>query len=134
MDNPKIKVLVLDDEEDITHFTAKILEYEGFEPLKALDGAAAIAIFEKERPQICILDVHLGYSKVQGIQVLEKIKTIDKNTECIMITRITDHETVNKAKRLGVKHYLLKPFATEDWLQKVHEIANAIKERNASNG
>jgi DNA-binding response OmpR family regulator len=134
MDRSKIKILVLDDEEDITFFTAKILQYDGFQVFKALDGATALAIFEEEHPHICLLDVHLGYSKIDGMEVLERIRKANKDTECIMITRITDHETIAKAKQLGVKEYLLKPLAMEDWLKKVHAVAETIDERNAANG
>lgn len=134
MNASKIKVLVVDDEEDITHFTAKILEYDGFKAFRALDGAQALAIFEKERPQICLIDVHLGHSKIDGMEVLKKIKETDKNTECIMITRITDKDTIAKAKALGVKEYLLKPLASEQWLEKVHAVVNNIQERNEANG
>lgn len=134
MDKSRIKILIVDDEEDITHFTAKILEYDGFKAFRALDGAHALEIFEKERPQICLIDVHLGYSKIDGMEVLRRIKQADKNTECIMITRITDKDTIAKAKALGVKEYLLKPLASEQWLEKVHAVVNTIRERNEANG
>ena len=127
MDKSKIKILVVDDEEDIAHFTAKILQYDGFTAFKAMDGAQALAIFEKERPQICLIDVHLGYSKIDGMDVLRKIKATDKNVECIMITRITDKDTIAEAKKLGVKEYLLKPLASEQWLEKVHVAVNALQ-------
>lgn len=129
MEKSGIKILVVDDEEDIAHFTAKILEYDGFKALKAMDGAQALEIFEKERPHICLIDVHLGYSKIDGMEVLRKIKETDKNTECIMITRITDKNTIAEAKKLGVKEYLLKPLASEQWLEKVHAAANNIQAR-----
>lgn len=132
MEKSGIKILVVDDEEDIAHFTAKILEYDGFKALKAMDGAQALEIFEKERPQICLIDVHLGYSKIDGMEVLRKIKETDKNTECIMITRITDKNTIAEAKKLGVKEYLLKPLASEQWLEKVHTAAKNIQEETAN--
>lgn len=132
MDKSGIKILVVDDEEDITFFTAKILRHDGFTVYTAYDGAGALEIFRKERPQICLLDAHLGLSKIDGMDVLEEVKKTDKSVECIMITRITDQETVDKAKKLGVKHYLLKPLAMDDWLNKVHEIADKL--RDASDG
>jgi len=133
MDKSKIKVLVVDDEKDITYFTARILEYDGFTVFQALDGAGALEIFHKERPQICLLDVHLGLSEIDGLDVLKEIRETDKSAECIMITRITDHETQEKAEKMGVKHYLLKPLAMEAWLEKVHEVAGSMKE-GSSNG
>ena len=130
MDQKSIKVLVVDDEDDITHFTSKILEKEGFSTFKALDGAKAIEIFEKERPQISIIDVDLGYSKIDGIEVLEKIKEIDSMAEGIMITRITEKKIKSRAKELGVTRYLNKPLDWQVWLKEVCEVADIIKKRN----
>jgi DNA-binding response OmpR family regulator len=127
MDQPKIKILVVDDEEDIAHFTTKILEREGFKPFKAVDGAEALEIFYRERPQICLIDMHLGYSKIDGMDLLEKIKETDQAVECIIITRITDKDTIAKARGLGVKDYLLKPLANEQWLEKVHAVAESLQ-------
>lgn len=132
MDQPIIKILVVDDEEDIAYFTTKILQREGFKAFKAVDGAEALEIFYKERPQICLIDVHLGYSKIDGMDLLEKIRETDKTTECIMITRITDKDTMARAKELGVKDYLLKPLANEQWLEKVHAAAKSLKEGGAN--
>ena len=134
MDRSKIKVMVVDDEEDITYFTARILQFDGFTVFKAYDGAGALEIFHKEHPQICLLDAHLGLSKIDGMDVLEEVKRTDKSVECIMITRITDYETEDRARRLGVKHYLIKPLAMEIWLSKVHEIAAKLEERNIPHG
>ncbi len=128
MEKSKVKILVVDDEEDISHYTAKILQLDGFQAFESVDGTQAWEIFQKERPHICLIDVHLGYSKIDGMELLEKIKAADKKVECIMITRITDQETIDKAKELGVGHYLLKPLANEVWVEKVHSIADALPE------
>jgi two-component system response regulator (stage 0 sporulation protein F) len=129
MDNKDIKILIVDDEEDIAVLSQKILNREGFKTFIALDGPQALEIFQKERPAINLIDVHLGYSPIDGIQVLEKIREMDKATECIMITRITDEATVAKAQKLGVKKYLYKPLDTEDWLACVQKTADEIKAR-----
>ena len=132
MEKSKVKILVVDDEEDIAHFTTKILQHDGFQAYKTVDGTQAWEVYEKECPHICLIDVHLGYSKIDGMELLERIKAADKSVECIMITRITDHETIAKAKELGVKHYFLKPVANDAWLEKVHTIADALPERGAN--
>lgn len=128
MEKSKVKILVIDDEEDIAHYTAKILQYDGFQAFETTDGIQAWEVFQKERPHICLIDVHLGYSKIDGMELLERINAADKNVECIMITRITDQETIDRAKELGVQHYLLKPLANEVWVEKVHAIADALQE------
>ncbi len=130
MDQEFLKILVVEDEDDIAHFTCKILEREGFVPFKALDGGTALEIFEKERPQIVILDLDLGYSKIEGIEVLKKIRDVDSDVECIMITRVTELDIQEKVQKLGIRAYLNKPLYPKDWLPKVHEAAESIKGRS----
>ncbi len=125
-----LKILVVEDEDDIAHFTCKILEREGFSPFKALDGTTALDFFEKERPSLLMLDLDLGYSEIEGIEVLEKIKKEDSSVECIMITRVTEPEMKEKVKALGVSVYLNKPLYPEDWLPKIHEAAKKIRARD----
>jgi two-component system response regulator (stage 0 sporulation protein F) len=132
MERSKVKILVVDDEKDIVHFTAKILQYDGFQVLTSVEGLHAWEVFQKERPHICLLDVRLAYSKIDGMELLRRIKAVDKNVECIMITRIKEQETVDKAKALGVKYYYFKPVATEVWLPSVCAAADAIPESGAS--
>lgn len=128
MNEDKIKVLVIDDEADISYFTCKILDREGFQSFNAMDGEKALEIFSKERPQIVIIDVDLGYSKIDGMEVLEKIKETDKEVECIMVSRITETEIMARAKELGAR-YLNKPLDTRDWLKEVHNAAAIVRER-----
>jgi len=130
MDNKSIKILVVDDEQGIIEAAEMILEFEGFTVFTATDGGEALDIFKKEKPHMAILDAHLGYSKIYGMEVLEKIKGSDKEVECVMVTRITDAETKEKAKALGVEHYLEKPMDTEEWLGRVKEVIEKIKQKN----
>jgi len=129
MNDDRLKVLVVDDEDDISYFTCRILDREGFQSFCAMDGAAAIDMFSKERPEIVIIDVDLGYSKIDGMDVLEKVKEMDKSVECIMITRITEKDVVARARELGAR-YLNKPLDIHDWLKEVHEVADIIRKRN----
>lgn len=126
-DKAKIKVLVVDDEEDITHFTTKTLQFEGFTVFGALDVERALEIFRKERPQICLLEVgpfcrrdKTGIHPTgDGMDVLKEIKQIDPTVECIVVTIMKDPETKVRAMELGANHYFLKPTHNEVWLSKV---------------
>jgi two-component system, NtrC family, response regulator AtoC len=131
MNATKLKVLVVDDENDIAKFTGKILTREGFDVWTTGDGAEALGIFEKERPQIVIIDIHLGYSKIDGMQILEKVKARDKDAECIMVTRITDKASLQKAETLGARHYFLKPISTDEWLKVVKEAAADVRQKDS---
>ena len=89
-----LKLLVVDDEEGIVDFTKKFYSRKGFTTFGATDGITAVEIFQKERPQINLIDVHMPYSPIDGIETLKRIKEIDKNAICIMVTRITEKDKV----------------------------------------
>jgi len=108
------KVLVVDDEENITIAISDLFELANFKVFKALTGEDALKIFEKERPHIAIIDVHMPFSEFDGIELLRRIKNIDKTTTCVMITRIDDKEKIDEAKRLGAEEYLIKPISLEE--------------------
>ena len=131
MADKKLKILILDDEEGIVNYMGKILMLKGYDTVTACEGNAAVRLFEEHRPDICILDVHLTDSVIDGVEVLEKIKAIDTKSVCIMVTRITDPEKVSRARELGASRYLLKPIDTKDMITVVTETAQELKQEQA---
>lgn len=114
----KLKLLVVDDEDGIVDFTKKIYARKGFITFGATDGLAAVEIFQKERPEISLIDIHMPFSPIDGIETLRRIKEIDKEAVCIMVTRITEKDKVELARQYGASAYLLKPLELEE-LDKV---------------
>lgn len=127
MENKDVKILVVDDEEDITNMSARILKYEGYTTLTAFGGVEALEIFKKEHPQINIIDIYLGHSPINGIELMQKIKAMDRDAKCIIMTRATDPQTVKKVKDAGVEVYMSKPVDTEEWLNTIKEVAETLK-------
>ena len=119
---PKKKVLVVDDEEGICEFMQDLLERKGCQVFTALDTAQALEIFNKERPGACVLDVHMPYSKFDGVELLRRIREVDKDVLCIMLSRIDSAQKVEEAKKLGVEKYYFKPLV-EGLNQLIEEIA-----------
>ncbi len=134
MDNKSVKILIVDDEEDIAYTSRDILEWEGFTVLAALNGFTALEIFKKEHPQIAIIDIHLGYSTIDGIELIKRIKKNDHDVECIVVTRISDEKIKSEAAKLGVKRYLTKPVDTDQWFNEVMEAVNTLKGREVLHG
>ena len=129
MGDLNISVLALDDEEGLVDFIQQILEREGYTTFMETDGMTAVNFFRAKRPDITLIDVALAINSISGIEVLKKIKEIDSNAICIMLTRITDESTVKRAKDLGALHYVLKPFKGEDIIKIVNEAGQIIKKR-----
>ncbi|MBU1905632.1 MAG: response regulator [Candidatus Omnitrophica bacterium] len=121
---PPLKLLVVDDEEGIVYYTKKIFEKRGFTVFGATDGVTAVEIFKKERPFISLIDIHMPYSPIDGIETLKKIKEIDKNAICIMVTYITEKDKVEASRNLGASAYVLKPLEPKELEKAVSEVAN----------
>jgi CheY-like chemotaxis protein len=120
---PPLKLLVVDDEEGIVDYTKKIYSRKGFITFGATDGITAVEIFQKERPQVSLIDVHMPFSPIDGIETLRRIKEIEKDAICIMVTRITEKDTVEQARRYGASAYVLKPLELEELDKVISEVA-----------
>jgi len=126
MEELKLKLLVVDDEPGIVDFIQKIYTRRGFITYGATDGITAVEIFQKQRPQISLIDIHMPYSPIDGVETLRRIKEINKDAVCIMVTRITEKEKVEEAKRYNASAYILKPLDLEE-LDKAISEATKIK-------
>lgn len=124
MDEQKqLKLLIVDDEPTIIDFIQKIYSRKGFITFGATDGITAVEIFQKERPQINLIDIHMPFSPIDGVETLRRIKEIDKDAICIMVSRITEKDKVEQSKQFGALAYLLKPFEIEDLDKTISEVA-----------
>ena len=72
-----LEVLVVDDEADIRELVAGVLEDEGYSVRTAADSSGALEAIEDRRPSLVLLDVWLQGSRLDGLQLLEQVKTRD---------------------------------------------------------
>ena len=107
------KVLIIDDEKDICFLISEILKDEKYTTYTAQNSDEAIAIFNKNIPDLVILDVWLSNSKLDGIEILKEFKNINKNIPVIIIS---GHGTVDlavSAIKNGAYDFLEKPFNSD---------------------
>lgn len=107
------KILIIDDEPDICEITKCLLSKRKYSCFTASSQKEALALVEKERPNLVLLDVRLGSES--GLEVLLRIKELDKNIKVVMVTGLGDEETVSQAKAQGADDFICKPF-TADFL------------------
>lgn len=125
-----VKILVIDDEEEICALTRSFLVKRGYTVFTAETIAGAVDLVKKESPKLALLDVRLGDES--GMDALRKIKEISKDIKVIMVTALGDEESIRQAKSLGADDYITKPF-TAAYLNDliVQKISNlSLKERN----
>ena len=122
-----IKLLTVDDEKGVTDLLYNFFKQRKFHVMVANSGQEALDIVEKEKPNIILLDISM--KGLNGLEVLEKVKAIDKNIKVIMITVHGEQETIDQAKALGADEYIIKPFKV-NYLQEVviKKIQELLKE------
>ena len=107
----KARILVVDDEAEIRRSVRMILEYEGYDVQEASSGPEALALVEREPPDLVFLDIKMP--GVDGLEVLEKIK---QTNETLPVVIISGHGTVStavEATKLGAFDFIEKPLASE---------------------
>jgi len=114
MPDKPLKILIVDDEEKIIEYMKKIYDGKGYTTFIASDGPTAVDIFKNERPNINVIDIHMPYSPFDGVETIRKIKAIDKDALCIVISRVTEQDKVDASREAGAYAYLLKPISSED--------------------
>jgi two-component system nitrogen regulation response regulator NtrX len=105
-----LEVLVVDDEADIRELVAGVLEDEGYTVRTAADSTSALEAIEDRRPSLVLLDVWLQGSRLDGLQVLEQVKSRDATLPVIMISGHGNLDTAVAAIREGAVDFIEKPF------------------------
>jgi YesN/AraC family two-component response regulator len=114
------KILLVDDEVHIRKYVALILKKLGAPVItEAGNGHEAVAAYEKDKPDLVLLDVNMP--QLDGIETLRKLKQIDPNCVVVMLTSLANRDTVEKALELGAVNYIRKDTPKE-------EIAKALEE------
>lgn len=103
-----IRILVVDDEEDIRDGSERILSRQGFQVIKASRGEEALEILSKD--QIAIVFLDLKMPGMEGMEVLERIMKLDESILVIVVTGFATVETAIIALKNGAYDFIPKPF------------------------
>jgi ATP-dependent Lon protease len=114
----KHKMLVVDDEKLTRMNLEHVLTKEGYLVLTAGDGVEALELLEKNSFDVILTDLKM--EKVDGMGVLEKAKSLNPNTEVIMITGYATVPTAVEAMKKGSYQFLAKPL-------KLDEIRSSVR-------
>ncbi|WP_395004954.1 response regulator transcription factor [Undibacterium sp.] len=126
-----LKVLIVDDY-DMTRTLLKIiLRGQRFEIVgEATDGEEGVAMCEKLRPDIVLLDVVMP--KLNGLDALARIKSSSHQPMILMVSSADEDSIVEEALRLGASGYILKPFNTASVIETLNEARENFIVRNAA--
>lgn len=118
-----IKVLIIDDNRQITSILEEYAKKEGYETVIATDGKEGISKFETEKPDIILLDVMMP--KIDGFEVCREIRK-SSQVPIIMITaRGEDFEKI-MGLEIGADDYIVKPFSPGEVMARIKAILRRI--------
>lgn len=133
-----LDILIVDDEADIRDLVAGVLADEGFETRVAADADGALAALAERRPSLVILDVWLQGSSMDGIELLDAMKSRDPALPVVVISGHGNLDTAVAAIKRGAYDYIEKPFQAEQLLlvvrratetERLRREYEALKER-----
>jgi DNA-binding response OmpR family regulator len=101
------RILVVDDEPDAVELLTEYLTMKGYTVITASNGEEALRKVKENRPHLVLLDIRMP--KMDGIEVLKKVREIDNEVGIIMVTAVHEEEMGRRALELGAFDYITKP-------------------------
>ena len=114
------KILFVEDEKEIRDKYIEYLNIYYDEVYEACDGEEAYQIYKTIKPDIMIVDIHMP--KLNGIELLKKIREEDRTTKAIVLTAHTDINIMLDAVGLQLTEYLVKPVNRKDLKMALNKV------------
>jgi len=124
------KILLVDDDENLTKVIFFQLSSMGFDVTTAVDGESGFELFKQNSFDILITDLQLP--GLSGMELLTSVRRLDKNIIILLITAYGTVENAIEASRLGADDYITKPFGKE-MLRFIIEKAIRMRELQTEN-
>ncbi len=115
-----VRVLVVEDDEEIAHVLQRSLRLEGYEVKIAGDGVDALDQFHAFLPDLLVLD--LGLPRLDGIEVARRLRTDGEDVPILMLTARDALESRVEGLDVGADDYLVKPFERQELLARLRAL------------
>ena len=126
-----MKIVIADDNSDITDVLATYAENEGYEPVVAKDGDEALKLFAAEDPSVVLLDVMMP--KVDGYEVCRQIRAKSSVPVILITARGEDFERI-MGLDIGADDYIVKPFSPSEVMARVRAVLRRMSGNTATGG
>lgn len=106
------KILIVDDQYGIRVLLDEVFRKEGYQTYQAANGKQALALADEKKPDLVILDMKIP--GMDGLEILKRIKILDKSIQVIMITAYGELDLIQEAMQLGALTHFTKPFDIDE--------------------
>ncbi|MFA5892218.1 MAG: response regulator transcription factor [Actinomycetota bacterium] len=127
-----LRILVVDDEPNITDLVATALRYEGFEVETAESGRKALKATSSFRPHLIVLDIMLP--DLDGFEVQRRLATDGTKTPVVFLTARDATEEKVHGLTMGADDYVTKPFSIEELVARVKAVLRRVGGAEAASG
>lgn len=125
-----VTIFLVEDERIIRERLCTMLDWEkyGFQLIgAAADGELALPSVLQSKPDILMTDIKMPF--IDGLQLVEQVKQVLPETECILLSGHQDFEYARRAIEMKVSHYILKPVTSHDLLMMLWKTKQRILEK-----
>jgi DNA-binding NtrC family response regulator len=120
-----MKILIIDDDDQMRRMIERILRLAGHYPLLAADGARGMDIFRKEQPEIVITDIIMP--EQEGLGTIMMMRRECPGAKVIAMSgggQVGDLDVLDAANKLGADEILSKPFESTDLLELIDRLTS----------
>lgn len=122
------KMLIADDNKQITSILSNYAHKEGFEPVVALDGEEALRLFDEHEPDIAMVLLDVMMPKVDGFEVCRRLRGKSLVPVIMVTARGEDFEKI-MGLDIGADDYIIKPFSAGEVMARVRAILRRMQPR-----
>lgn len=131
MEGRKYKILLCEDDTNLGMVLKNYLELNDYDVILERDGRLGLAAFQREKFDICLLDVMMP--NMDGFTLAEEIRDVDPDMPLFFLSAKTMKEDIIAGYKLGADDYITKPFDSEVLLLKIKAILKRNEEENRLN-
>lgn len=131
MEGRKYKILLCEDDTNLGMVLKNYLELNDYDVTLERDGRLGLAAFQREKYDICLLDVMMP--NMDGFTLAEEIRDVDPDMPLFFLSAKTMKEDIIAGYKLGADDYITKPFDSEVLLLKIKAILKRNEEENRLN-
>lgn len=113
----KIKILAVDDDEQILDALQVLFQFQGWQGIFVQDVPTGLKVFRERKPDIVLIDYHLP--QISGIKGVELLRKIDENVPIIVFTIDENQKVADRFMEVGATDFALKPIKAPDIVSRI---------------
>lgn len=112
-----IKILMIDDEEQILFALRAVFQFQGWDSISAKDVPTGLELFRTQHPDLVLIDYHLP--QINGVKGVQMIRELDPDVPIIVFTIDESQEVANQFLEAGASDFALKPIKAPDIISRI---------------